>query len=106
MNAALDLVTRLVKIAETMSEHRTVQISDASLRQLRDEVQKARMQISENEFEVDYQSTCLIECISELAYARTDGDRSREDRALLYVEMLRKFLRIDRDIAERKTAAQ
>lgn len=105
MNAALDLVTRLVKIAEALSQDRTVQISDASLRSLRDEVQKARMQICESNFEVDYQSTCLIECISELAYARTDQDRSREDRALLYIDMLRKFLRIDRDIAERKAAS-
>jgi hypothetical protein len=105
MNANLDLVTRLVKIADALTQSSTVQISDQNLRQLRDEVQKARMQIAESDFQVDYQSTCLIECISALAYARTDKDQSAEQRALKYVDLLRQFLRIDRDLAERKLAS-
>jgi hypothetical protein len=105
MNANLELVTRLVKIADALTQNRSTQISDQSLRQLRDEVQKARMQICESEFQVDYQSTCLVECLSELAYARSDRDQSREQRALMYLDTLRQYLRIDRDLAERRLAS-
>lgn len=102
MRNALELATRLANIADAMIADRRTQISDASLRTLRDEVEKSRMHLSETEFQIDYQATCLIECISELAYARSDGDAPREERAKLYIEKFRTFLRIDCDIAERK----
>lgn len=105
MKSALDLVTRLCDIADALSENRTTQISDEAIRTLRDEVNKARTQLSETDFDVDYEASCLIECIAELSYARSDADRPREDRAVMYINTFRRFLRIDRDIAARRQAA-
>ncbi len=105
MKTAIDLVTTLCNIADAMVESRTVQIGDAALRTLRDEVRCSRMQLSESDFAIDYEASCLIDCISELAYARTDHDRQREERALMYVNTLRTFLRIDVNNAVRKRAA-
>jgi len=100
MRTAIDLVSTLCDIADSLVENRhCTQISDATLRTLRDEVRCSRMQLSETDFAVDYEASCLIDCIAELAYARTDGDRHREERALMYINTLRTFLRIDVDDA-------
>lgn len=105
MNPALDLTRRLCNIADTLVEGRSVQISDEAIRQLRHEVDRGRMVFSEGDFEIGYQATCLIECIAELAYARTDKDISREERARMYINSLRTVLRMDLNIAERKATA-
>ena len=104
MKTAIQLVTTLCNIADSMVESRTVQIGDEALRTLRDEVRCSRMQLSESDFDVGYEASCLIDCISELAYARTDQDRHREERALMYLNTLRTFLRIDVNDAARKKA--
>lgn len=106
MKTALELAERLCRMADAMSENRTVQISDETLRGLRDEVGKGRMQLSETDFNIDYEATCLVECLAELAYARSDRDRRREERALMYLNSFRTFLRIDVNDALRKVTAQ
>lgn len=102
MIAAMELVTRLVGIADTMVDGRDTQISDIAIRTLRDEVLRGSRQLSESEFTVDYQSICLIECIAELAYARSENDTARQERATMYINTLRTFLRIDCERASRK----
>lgn len=95
MTSARELIGRLVGIADKMAQDRTVQISDQALRELRTQVQTARRQLSETDFVVDYEATCLIECVAELAYARTEKDARREERAIMYINTLRIFLRSD-----------
>lgn len=105
MKSALDLVTRLCDIADAMVENPTLQIADEAIHSLRDQVRHSRSQLGESDFDVGYEASCLIDCIAELAYARTDGDKPRQDRATMYIHSFRKFLRIDRDIAARKAMA-
>jgi hypothetical protein len=101
MKTAIELATRLCNIADAMTENRTTQIGDHAIRTLRDEVRCSRMQLSQDDFAIDYEASCLIDCIAELAYARTDGDKRREERALMYVNCFRAFLRMDVNRAER-----
>jgi hypothetical protein len=103
--SALELAARLVTIADAMVDNSGVHVPDDTLRALRKEVAQSRTQLSETAFQIDYQASCLIECISEIATARIIGDRSREDRARMYIEKFRTFLRIDCDIAARKAVA-
>lgn len=102
MNSAIDLATRLVNIADMMVENRATQISDEALRTLKDEVRKGRTQNSEAEFAIDYEASCLVNCIAELAWARSEGDRRREERALMYINSFRTFVRMDVDRAVRQ----
>jgi hypothetical protein len=101
----LDLLRRLYKIADAMVESRTVQISDASIRELREEIDSERGRLTDDKNLIGYECTCLIECIAELAYARTDQDKPREDRATMYINCFRVFLRGNHDIAARAAAA-
>jgi hypothetical protein len=105
MKGPLDLLTRLCNIADAMVETRAVQMSDAAIRQIRDDVQYARLQPCEEKSPIDYEASCLIECIAELAYARSDRDAAREDRAKMYINTLRGFMRADLDRATRAAAA-
>jgi len=102
MRTAIELVTALCNIADGMVENRTSQISNESLRTLREEVRIGRSQLSETDFSIDYEAAMLTDCIAEMAYARTDGDRRREERALMYINTLRTFLRIDVNDAAKK----
>jgi len=102
MKTALELASRLCDIADAMTQNRTTQISDHTLRTLRDEVNHGRSHCGESEFVIDYQASCMIDCIAELAYARTDGDQRREERALMYSNSFRTFLRMDVDRATRQ----
>lgn len=105
MRTALDLANRLCQVADAMVDNRDVQMADDAIRGLRDEVRHHRSHLSENEFSIDYEAACLIDCIAELAYARSDKDRRREERALMYVNTFRTFLRIDAEKAARKAVA-
>jgi hypothetical protein len=103
MKPAIELATLLVNVADGMVRDRNLQLGNEAIRTLKEEVRHGRSQFSEGaDFAVDYQAGCLIDCLAELAYARSDGDRAREDRAIMYINSFRTFLRIDRDIAERK----
>lgn len=105
MTDALDLMMRLANIADALVESRATQIGDAAIRILKEEVETARRQISEAEYLVSYEATCLIECIAELAYARTDRDQRREERAMMYLNSFRTFVRIDVERLRRKAMA-
>jgi hypothetical protein len=106
MKPALELVALLVDVADKLAEDRTMQVSNEALRSWREDVAKSRMQLSEgSDFAVDYEASCLVDCITALAYARTDGDRGREQRALMYLNTFRTFLRKDVMDAARKQAA-
>ncbi len=102
MKGDRDLITRLANIADALSADRRTQISDAAIRQLREEVETARLSLRETEFPIDYQHVCLIECIAELAYARTDKSDAREQRALMYINSLRTLIRMDLNRTERR----
>lgn len=104
MMTAIELVNRLVNVADTLVDDRRVQIGDLALRALKEEIKAAGMQLSESEYMVDYEARCLIDCIAELSYARTDGDKRREERALMYINSFRTFLRMDLNRAQRKAA--
>jgi hypothetical protein len=106
MIRGLDLATRLVAISEALVTNRTTQIGDAAIRILTEEVRAERMRISEDKSLIGYEATCLIECIAELAYARDEKDVPREQRAVMYINCFRQFVRIDRDIAERSMPPQ
>jgi hypothetical protein len=101
MRPDLELLGRLYRIADAMVESRTTQISDQSIRILREEIAAQRRRISEEENLIGYEAVCLIECIAELAYARSDQHKPREDRAVMYINTLRVFLRGNHDIARR-----
>lgn len=103
MRTAIEIIAALCNAADKMSESRTVNISDAALRQLKDEIAHASMQISETDasYAIDYEARCLVDCLAELAYSRTDGDQHREERALVYVNCFREFLRMDLNRAAR-----
>ncbi|KQW22122.1 hypothetical protein ASC80_01625 [Afipia sp. Root123D2] len=91
----LDLAKRLVLIGEGLAENRRTQISDASIRVLREQVADMRMDIRNEQTLIGYEATCLVECIAELAFARTDQDANRESRAICYVNSLTGFMRGD-----------
>lgn len=93
--APLDLLKRLVTIADKLVADRSLQISDNTLRSLRAEVDAARHHANPDWDMVDYQATCLAECITALAHARTDRDAIKEDRAKMYISTLAHFLHTD-----------
>jgi hypothetical protein len=95
MSKPLELVTRLVDVADAMVEPRPPDISDSYLRSLKEQVHEARMRIAETDFAVDYEASCLIDCIAALAYARSARDKHGEERALMYLNSFRTFLRMD-----------
>jgi len=95
MRADLDLIERLLKIAETMVESRAVQISDAALRQLKEEVRQQRMNFSDEPCLAGYEASFLVECIAELAFARSDRSPQREQRATMYINCVRPFMQGD-----------
>lgn len=104
MKTAIDLAIRLCTVADALTENRTTQIGDHALRTLREEVNFGRTQLTagDGDFEIGYEASCLIDCIAELAYARTERDLHREERALMYVNCFRAFLRMDAERAARQ----
>jgi hypothetical protein len=96
-----ELVERLCNIADTITPTRTVQISDETLRRLREQVHSERFNLRNEDNLVGYEASCLIDCIAELAYARSDRDRGREERAIMYLNSFRSFMRGDLDKAMR-----
>lgn len=105
MKSPQELLSTLVKIADAMVEPRAVQISDEAIRTLKDEIRHASSQMSDGDYQIDYEARCLIECIAELAYARTDLDRKREERAMMYINSFRCFVRMDLEATARRIAA-
>jgi hypothetical protein len=105
MRSAIEIVTALCCAADAMAENRSTNISDAALRTFKEEIARASMQLSESEYPIDYEARCLVDCVAELAYARTDADQRREERALMYVNSFRTFLRIDLNRAQRLARA-
>lgn len=93
--APLDLLTRLHTIATKLVADRVLQISDNTLRSLRAEVDAARHHINPDWEIIGFEATCLAECITALAHARTDRDALKEDRAKMYINVLRNFVEMD-----------
>lgn len=89
------LTEKLIGIADTVATDRSVQISDAALRQWRDDVQIERSRVNQQDPLIGYEATCLVECLAAIAYARTDKDKDGEGRALCYLNSLRSFMRVD-----------
>ena len=96
----IELLTRLCGIAEQMTATRMMQLPRVTIEALRDEVAGARRRVAPEWDIVNYQSVCLVECLAALAYARSDEDRAAEDRARMYADDFRKFIRLDLDIAK------
>lgn len=88
---SIDLLRRLLSIGDVLVNDRRVQISDSAIRQLRADVSECRLH---GEI-VGYEATCLIECIAEIAFARSDKDSRRESRAICYVNSFSTFIRGD-----------
>lgn len=101
MRADLDLIERLLKIAEQIATNRVLQISDAALRELKEEVRSLRLNMRIEPNLVDYEAAFLIESIAAVAYARTDRDADRESRAIMYINCLRPFMQADLAAANR-----
>lgn len=99
------LTEKLLRVADTIAADRTVQVSDAALRQWREEVRFERSRVVPQDMLIDYEATCLVECLAALAYARTEKDRDREGRALCYINSLRVFMRNDLARARKGGAA-
>lgn len=97
------LTEKLLRVADTVADDRTVQISDAALRQWREEVRFERTRLTPQDALIGYEATCLTECLAALAYARTDKDADGESRALCYINTLRVFMRNDLTRAQRQT---
>ncbi|OKO68203.1 hypothetical protein AC629_42290 [Bradyrhizobium sp. NAS80.1] len=97
------LLDRLCLIADNLVETRRLQIGDAAIRTLRDEVQMRRFTPAEENV-IGYEATCLIECIAALAFARTDQNKEGEERAVMYLNVLRQFCRLDLNAARRRAA--
>lgn len=103
MRTSFEIVTALCNAADAMSAPGcNVNISDAALRQLKDEIRHASLHTSDNGIPIDYEARCLVDCLAELAYARTDGDGQREERALFHVNRFREFVRGDLNRAARR----
>lgn len=98
----LEFMARLVSIAESLAHDRRSQITDDVIRKLSSDIASARRSIVETEDLIGYEATCLIECIAELAYARSDRDANRESRAIMYINTLLNFIRSDMQRAERR----
>jgi hypothetical protein len=95
MRADLDLVERLLKIAEAIVANRTTQISDSAIRILRDQVREQRMNLREEPNIVGYEATFLVECIAEIAFARSDRREDSEQRAKMHINTVRAFMQGD-----------
>lgn len=90
-----ELRERLLAIAETVAHDRRLDISDAALRTLSDQVAQARFCVSDEESGLDYQAVCLVECLRAVAHARTDRDERKESRAICYLNSFIGFMRSD-----------
>lgn len=90
-----ELRERLLAIAENIAQDRRLDISDAALRELADQVALARFGLSDEESLLDYQAVCLVECLRAVAHARTDRDAAKESRAVCYLNSFVGFMRSD-----------
>lgn len=90
-----ELRERLLAIAEKVAHDRQINISDAALRTLSDQVAQARFCISDDDSRLDYQAVCLIECLRAVAHGRSDRDEAKEGRALCYLNSFVGFMRSD-----------
>jgi hypothetical protein len=106
MSARFPLTAKLINAADAAIDNRSVQISDAALRAWRREVHEEQMRVNQHDKLIGYEAVCLVACLSELAFARSEGDLNRELRAAGYLNPLRAFMRIDLERAERRELAQ
>lgn len=105
MRTALEVLTALCAVADGMVDNRAANISDLSLRQLKDEVRHGSQQMSETDHLIDYEARCMVDCLAELSYARSEHDQRREERALMYINSFRTFLRMDLNRAARQAVS-
>lgn len=103
----LALLQRLCAVCANMMDSRTTTISRDAIDVLRDQVKFERVAILDDDDAplIDYEATCLVELLAELSYARTDHDKGREDRALMYLDRFHIMMQASRDIALRKQQA-
>jgi hypothetical protein len=100
-NQQIALARKLLTIADQLVADRMVQISDEAIRAIKAEIKVERLRIGEDDRLIDYEASCLIETITELAYARSEQDKKRESRAVMYINTLTCFMRSDLAAAER-----
>lgn len=97
-----DLLRRLVTIGESLVHDRRIQISDAAIRTLREEVAFVRYTPRETAPIIDYEAANLVECFAAIAYARSEKNEVRESRAITYANSLLHFMRSDLSGLERR----
>lgn len=93
--SSADLLRRLVAIGDHLVQDRRVQVADTTLRELRDEVARCRLVPCEDDPIIGYEAANLVECLSAIAYARTEKNTEREGRAITYANSLLSFLGSD-----------
>lgn len=99
-----DLMRRLCAIADNVSQNRMTTLSRLAIDVLRAEVANCRMQpLDDSETRlIDYEAVCLVEAMTALTYARADKNLNAEERAVMYINTLRVFMRNDLNMAQRK----
>ncbi|WP_398473091.1 hypothetical protein [Tardiphaga sp.] len=100
-----ELLRFLCNLADQVVATRMVNLSRETIASLRERVAAARTVLLDDDAPrlIDYEAACAVECMAELAYARADQSKPREDRAVMYLNTLRNFMRGDLNIAERKS---
>lgn len=93
--APIVLLRRLVDMGEALSVSRMTTLSDAAIRELRDQVMHHVMRPCEDMRLIGTEALCLVECMAELTYARAEKNIARENRMLTLVNALKGFLYVD-----------
>lgn len=96
-----ELLRRLIAIGDSLVQDRRLQISDAAIRELRDQVALTRMRPCEDRPVIGYEAANLVECLAAIAFARSDKDTNAESRAIAYSNSLLGFMRGDLTRLER-----
>ncbi|EKS26707.1 hypothetical protein [Afipia felis] len=99
--APQELLRRLILIGESLVEDRRIQLSDAAIRELREQVAITRMRPSEDAPVIGYEAANLVECLAAIAFARSDKDEKAESRVIAYSNSLLGFMRGDLTKLER-----
>lgn len=106
MSAAIEqfeLMALLCHVADQVSQSRMVTLGRDTMSSLRDRVSLARNCPLDPDAVrlIDYEAANLVEAMAELSYARADKDQRREERAVMYINTLRTFMRQDLQAAKR-----
>lgn len=100
-----ELMRLVCNMIDQVTRDRAVNLGRDAIASLRQRVTDARTVLLDDDVRrlIDYEAACAVEIMAELAYARADKNKSREDRALWYLDRFRVSMRGDLNIAERAT---